>query len=367
MNRILRWAGIPCFMLMTSASINAEEKSIGGKISYNFAHGACEEDKLDCDDGSLGGGFYFRHNLFDPYFYQVTVEYLGEYTAQYPAINGSNTKVDYDADIYGLGLSIGKNFNISGIHNVVGQVGAMPWYVKTEGKEPTGTFKQNDTGVSPFASIAYQYQMNKNSAFEFGYQYIYGVGSDDTGGSDISQIFLNLSYHLGQTEVSPQSTPQTVVTTESLDPITTTVTEQSMTIDFTENNSTVIFAFDSDQLNPAMFSLLEPMVERLKNHPQAQLEIESHTDNTGSEEYNMSLSKRRGDNIKAYFVDKGIDKQRITVKPLGESQPLVPNNSTENRATNRRVVLFSPAFSYTTTDSKTIDSTGLSNDMEESQ
>lgn len=367
MNNVIKWASIPCFMIMVSAPISAEEKSIGGKVSYNFAHGACESDSSDCDDDSFGGGIYFRHNLFDPYFYQITAEYLGQYTAQYPALNGSGQNVDYDADIYGLGLSAGRVFELSEAHAIVGQVGVMPWYVETKGKEPTGTVKQDDMGVSPFASIAYQYQMNRSSAFELGYQYVYGVGTDETGGSDISQVFLNFAYRFGQTEEQPQATPQVISDpVESQDPVTTTVIEKSMTIDFTENNSTVIFAFDSDQLNPQMYPLLEPMEKRLKDNPQAQLEIESHTDNTGSEDYNLRLSQRRGDNLKAYFVEKGIDEQRITVKPYGESKPLVPNSSAENRATNRRVVLFSPSFSHQSTDVKEVSSTDISNGMEES-
>lgn len=355
MKRLMLWLGVPPLALLCASGLaSAQEKSIGGKLSYNFAHGACESWNSECDDESLGGGIYFRHNLSDPYFYQIGFEYLGRYDATYPALSDPSQDADYKSDIYGLGLSVGRIFALSEKHAIIGQLGAMPWYVETKGHEPSDTVKEDDFGVSPFASIAYQYQMNSSSALELGYQYVYGVGTDDTGGTDISQVFINMAYQFGQSEVTSSEavTPMDANPSEFNEPVAqvTTVTEESMTIDFAENNSTVIFAFDSDKLNPQMYPLLQPMEQRLLDNPQATLEIESHTDNRGSDQYNMVLSQRRGDNLKAYFVEKGIDAKRISVKPYGESKPLVDNNTPENRATNRRVVLFSPSFTHQVSD-----------------
>lgn len=329
---------IPALLTFSYYSFSAENnKSVGVKVGYSWAHDACDSDSLDCDDQSLAGGIYFRHNIYQPYFYQISLEYLGRFKATYPALADPSVDADYDGNTFGLGISGGRVFSLTENQNIIGQLGVMPWYVDTEGHEIGENVSNDHEGISPFASISYQYNMSKNSYLELGYQFVYGVGSDSTGGADIHQAFLGLGYRFGQSE--PETIIKTVTETQVV-----TVTEKSMTLNFGENNSTVLFAFDSAKLNPNMSSLLGPMETRLKNNPQALLTIESHTDNVGSDKYNLDLSQRRGDSLKDYFINKGISKDRITVKAYGESKPIVPNDSAENRATNRRVVLFSPPF-----------------------
>jgi OOP family OmpA-OmpF porin len=69
------------------------------------------------------------------------------------------------------------------------------------------------------------------------------------------------------------------------------------------------------------------------------VEIQGHTDNTGSDEYNQGLSQRRADAVKAYFVDKGIAEGRLSTMGYGESQPVASNDTVEGRFQNRRVQL----------------------------
>lgn len=357
--KIMCIGGVSIFLVFPSYATETN-KSVGGKLDYNFAHSGCEDNNLDCDDQSLGGGVYFRHNIFDPYFYQISFDYLGEYKATYPALADPSQKAKYTGDIFGIGVSAGRVFSLTENQSIVAQLGILPWYVDVEGHEIGEDVDNDKSGVSPFASLAYQYNMTEKSYLELGYQYTHGIGSDSTGGADISQIFLGLGYRFGSS--GPEKVVQTVTETKYV-----TVTENSMTLNFGENNSTVLFAFDSATLNPNMSSLLAPMEKRLKDNPQSTLTIESHTDNVGTEEYNQKLSQRRGDALKDYFVNKGISADRITVQAYGESQPAVSNHSVENRATNRRVVLFSPAFekqevSNTETQSTATSTQGVENE-----
>ena len=64
---------------------------------------------------------------------------------------------------------------------------------------------------------------------------------------------------------------------------------------------------------------------------------EGHTDSTGEEVYNLSLSEQRVHEIENYFVSQGVKNARIRVKGYGEQQPLVSNNTEAGRHTNRRV------------------------------
>jgi len=77
------------------------------------------------------------------------------------------------------------------------------------------------------------------------------------------------------------------------------------------------------------------------------LELQGFTDNTGSEQYNIDLSKRRTDSVERYLVSKNVPQFRISVVALGEENPVADNKTTEGRDRNRRVeikLLIAPAF-----------------------
>ncbi len=65
--------------------------------------------------------------------------------------------------------------------------------------------------------------------------------------------------------------------------------------------------------------------------------IIGHTDSTGKADYNMGLSQRRADSVKAYLVNKGVPAGKITTKGMGLTQPVASNATREGRAQNRRV------------------------------
>lgn len=111
--------------LIFSSYATAAEKSVGAKLGYDFAHSACEPQSSDCDNQSLSGGIYFRHNIYDPYFYQVSFEYLGRFKSTYPALAHPTMDADYTGDVYGLGLSGGRVFSLAQKHQLVTQLGLM--------------------------------------------------------------------------------------------------------------------------------------------------------------------------------------------------------------------------------------------------
>ena len=67
------------------------------------------------------------------------------------------------------------------------------------------------------------------------------------------------------------------------------------------------------------------------------LKLAGHTDNTGSDALNLSLSKDRAESIKAYLVEKGANASRIEATGYGESQPIATNKTAAGRQANRRV------------------------------
>jgi len=67
------------------------------------------------------------------------------------------------------------------------------------------------------------------------------------------------------------------------------------------------------------------------------LNISAHTDNVGADAANMSLSQRRAESVRNYFISKGVDAANMTARWYGETQPAADNGTAEGRAMNRRV------------------------------
>ncbi|RMD46228.1 MAG: cell envelope biogenesis protein OmpA [Aquificota bacterium] len=99
--------------------------------------------------------------------------------------------------------------------------------------------------------------------------------------------------------------------------------------------------FDSDKavVKPEYYPVIEKFAKFLKENPKIKVEIQGHTDSSGSEKYNLILSQKRAEAVKRILVEKyGISPDRIVAKGYGESQPIAPNDTEEGKAKNRRVV-----------------------------
>ncbi len=81
---------------------------------------------------------------------------------------------------------------------------------------------------------------------------------------------------------------------------------------------------------------LSEVAEVMRTYPTMKLEIRGHTDDQGSDEYNLNLSRQRAETVAGALMEMGIERRRLTVEGFGESRPVVPNSSEENRKRNRR-------------------------------
>lgn len=103
--------------------------------------------------------------------------------------------------------------------------------------------------------------------------------------------------------------------------------------------SKIFFENNSDKLKVASLSLLDELTKILNKYEGASLTIEGHTDYNGSDAFNMTLSQKRTDSVKAYLVEKGISASRLMGVGYGESKPIADNKTALGRAKNRRVEL----------------------------
>jgi outer membrane protein OmpA-like peptidoglycan-associated protein len=97
------------------------------------------------------------------------------------------------------------------------------------------------------------------------------------------------------------------------------------------------FEFDKDAITPESGPTLNLVAELLLKHPRLKLIALAHTDNIGTEEYNLDLSERRARSVKTYLVQQGVPPPSIRFKGMGYSMPLEDNSTDEGRAKNRRV------------------------------
>lgn len=98
------------------------------------------------------------------------------------------------------------------------------------------------------------------------------------------------------------------------------------------------FEYNKATIMEASFDLMNEITQVLKDNPHIKkVSIEGHTDSDGADAYNLKLSDGRAKAVADYLIEHGIDKNRLTAKGFGETKPLVPNDTDEGKATNRRV------------------------------
>lgn len=101
--------------------------------------------------------------------------------------------------------------------------------------------------------------------------------------------------------------------------------------------SQIFFASGSAKFTANSYKYMNEVVKVLKEDETLELDIEGHTDNTGSAAINTKLSQSRADAVMKYLVSKGIDAARLTSKGFGPDQPVADNGTAAGKAKNRRV------------------------------
>ena len=99
----------------------------------------------------------------------------------------------------------------------------------------------------------------------------------------------------------------------------------------------IYFDHDKADFLPRSFRELNTLVRILNEHPEMTIEVQGHTDNVGTEEYNYQLSLSRAQAVVDYLVRKGIASRKVTSKGFGSTIPLAENTSEDGRKINRRV------------------------------
>ena len=102
-------------------------------------------------------------------------------------------------------------------------------------------------------------------------------------------------------------------------------------------DSGILFDIDKSDLRPVSQTNLAELAKILNKYPDTNILVEGHTDDTGTDEYNMTLSKDRAQAVALYLATVEVKSARFSTAGYGETQPIVMNDTPEGRQKNRRV------------------------------
>ncbi|WP_017669471.1 OmpA family protein [Blastomonas sp. AAP53] len=101
--------------------------------------------------------------------------------------------------------------------------------------------------------------------------------------------------------------------------------------------SQVTFDVDSSAVKPEFRNTLNDVASTLVQYESTYIDVYGHTDSTGSDAYNQTLSERRAQSVSSYLSTRGVQQARLATRGFGESQPVASNTTEDGRAQNRRV------------------------------
>jgi outer membrane protein OmpA-like peptidoglycan-associated protein len=107
--------------------------------------------------------------------------------------------------------------------------------------------------------------------------------------------------------------------------------------------SNITFPTDQDAVLAGFYPTLNSVALVLKKFDKTLIDVNGHTDSTGSHEHNQALSERRASSVANYLASQGVDARRMSAVGFAETQPIASNATAEGRAQNRRVeIMISP-------------------------
>lgn len=144
---------------------------------------------------------------------------------------------------------------------------------------------------------------------------------------------IGLRFNFGAPKDEPVATPAVAAAAEPAPPAPEPVVEPAAL----PRNFVVFFDFDRSDISAEADTILNDAVAYAKANGAVRIAASGHADRSGSDEYNMALSMRRGNAVKARLLALGVPESEIIVTAKGESEPLVPTEDGVREPQNRRV------------------------------
>ncbi|WP_068713868.1 OmpA family protein [Vibrio tritonius] len=313
---------------------------VGGRAGYSFLDDACHQTS-DCDDDSGAAGLFMGYQANDWLGVELGADWLGKQDINYMK-NGSLHHADHN--LSAISLAPKFSYPINQDVDLFAKVGAA--YMQYG----------NANDVVPTGAVGAEYHISKKWDARVSYQRYQNMDDGVFDGMDTNLVSVGFSYKLGQskpeaqpvaqTEPAPvqEAQPEPQVAPEPIpEPVPQTkwvVKEHGL------KNDQGLFELNSAKLTADGKDAFNPLVATLLKYPEAQATITGYTDSTGSEKYNLQLSKKRAQAVANYLIESGVNPDKLTVNGLGEKDPIATNKTLDGRKQNRRVEITIPQFKY---------------------
>ena len=275
------------------------------------------------DPHSPLAGIYGGINITDHLSWDLGYQYLGEMTGAYNSI-----RIETSLTRTGLRYAYPVYKQLS----VYGYAGAAYWSL--DKSSPNAQY--SDNGFSPIYKFGVTAPLAKDLYLDLGYQYIDGIGSQQTGEFDSHGALLGLTYHFGRSEKQQVIMPVPVEADK--EECESNIIEPRTIYHYSTQLSKEMktFGVDKSELSLQQKEVVH-ITQLMSDNPTAKVKVIGHTDTSGSEAYNQKLSEKRAQYIATKLESNGVDKDRILVEGKGEMAPIASNETIEGRALNRRV------------------------------
>ncbi len=344
------------FLICNSASAENYDMSKKWGVGLGLGKGSIINSDLVDDnyDGAFAGSVWLRYHLNS----QIAFEL--DYSRQ--AYDAQN----FASDIKSNSLNVSAAYRFRSTERLRPFLQAGFGFAKLNVDGPTENKKEYDIKTR----IGLEYMLKPNLALAVNGDYIFTNAGSGTG-SEIHTLvpMISATYYWGASEASvsaPKAATtitkkETAVVSAAIPAVVDgdsdgdgildskdkckgtlkgqTVTEYGCTaeekLEFSLN---VQFSTGSSNVNSDFITDLNEFSEFMKKYLNLSAEIQGHTDNTGSRQGNISISKARADSVVSYLVKQGVASTRLKAKGFGPDQPISGNNTDEGRTKNRRVV-----------------------------
>ncbi len=157
------------------------------------------------------------------------------------------------------------------------------------------------------------------------------ISSPDAMSNFVETVFLKKGEPKPIVKEEPKPVVQEVKAPAEAAPVVVAAEPVTMTLN-------ILFATGKSNIQPKYHNEIKKVADFMKEHPDAKMEIQGHTDNVGKAAFNKKLSQARANSVMKYLTTKfGIEKDRLTAVGYGLEKPIASNKTKEGRAKNRRV------------------------------
>lgn len=305
---------------------------LGARAGWAAYQDACDSNASDCDDDTFGYGLYAGYQFNDWFALEAGVTDYGEPSATYQLSRNINGQI-VSADTYGAELAAKLSYRLSSRWALFTRLGASYQDIdKTSDWQGESSSQKWNTMIS----AGVDYRLSQSWSLRGEYQFIDGLGDNTVEQADLHFTSIGLTYHFGQEEVISEPVP--VVAPEPI------IVKETVTL-----SADAQFDFDSATLK--VNEDLSALAGQLDQFDVGQIVIIGHTDSKGPEAYNQKLSEKRAQAVADYLVNKGVSSDSLTIRGMGETQPIADNATLEGRALNRRVEIEFETVKETVTES----------------